>query len=143
MISTEHMVAFRVPLHDEHPSEEMIEWLGSSPLSWDGDESGIVFYNLGRADRDRPVECCEVIAAPGDWVVQIVRGNQWVVVPAEASGMIESSIDWMSIAIQLALQLERLYSEWPLGQDSRTDRVLREFSEKLDSMTSEERENEQ
>ncbi len=138
MISTEHMVAFRVPLHDEHPSEEMIEWLESSPLRWDGDESGIVFYNLGRADRGSPIECRDVIAAPGDWIVQIVRGNQWVVVPAEAAVV----ADWMSIAAQLATQLERLYSEWPLGQDSRTDRALREFSEKLDNMTSEERKNE-
>ena len=140
MIRNSHMVACRVPLHDEHPSEEMIEWLGSSPLSWDGDESGIVFYNLGRASRGSPIECCEVIAAPGDWVVQIVRGNQWVVVPAETAGVAVSDTDWMSIAIQLARQLERLYSEWPLGQDSRTDQVLRKFYENLDSMTREERE---
>lgn len=75
------ITAYRVPLHDEHPTEEMIEWLHSSPLSWDGDESGIAIYNLG-PHSDTAVSATEIIAAPGDWIVHVHYCNQWIVLPA-------------------------------------------------------------
>lgn len=87
--SNEHITAYRVPLHDEDPTEEMIEWMNSSPLSWDGDESGICFYELGYPETlwgSIP----DLIAAPGDWIVHIHSGNQWVVLPdAAVQGLVD------------------------------------------------------
>lgn len=81
MIRTEHIVAFRIPERGavtteasmvEH--ETAVEWLQTCPMNWEGDEEGIVI-NVGND---------YVVATPGNWVVQLVYGNQWVVVTSDA-----------------------------------------------------------
>ena len=68
--------------HEEEAlHDEFVEWLHSSPLSWEGDESGVCFYDMGHSGG-------ELLAAPGDWVVNIHRGNQWCVLPAAADPML-------------------------------------------------------
>lgn len=86
----EHITAYRVtengPCTDEQMAlhDEFVEWLHASPLSWEGDEWGICFYGLGHTAGENPGGMFEVLAAPGDWVVNIRHGNQWLVVPAAA-----------------------------------------------------------
>jgi hypothetical protein len=69
-IQSERMVAWMVPNHQDEPEEEMIEWLNTCPLDWDGDESGINIACGAGGDY--------VLASPGDWVVQ--HQGQWFVV---------------------------------------------------------------
>lgn len=72
MVSNSKMTAYRVPHHDEAPSDEMIEWLHTCPHEWNGDESGIVIEVI----EDHPYT-----ASPGDWVVCSPSG--WTVVSAK------------------------------------------------------------
>lgn len=62
-IVTEGLTAWRVPHHSVDPSDQMVEWLNTCPIDWDGDESGVV---IG-----------DDLAAPGDWVVE--HRGQWFV----------------------------------------------------------------
>ena len=62
--------AFQVPQHDEDPGEDMIDWLGTCPHEWSGDESGVHLAVGAGGDG--------VVAGPGDWIVQ--SGEQWFVV---------------------------------------------------------------
>ena len=70
------MRVFKVPAHDEMPSEEMIEWLHEMSQEWDGDECGISIYPpLGPAGEPK-------LAGPGDYVVES-EGVYHVVTAAE------------------------------------------------------------
>ena len=91
-VANEHITAYRVPMHDEDPTDEMIEWLHSSPLSWDGDESGICFHALAAPNG----WVGERIAAPGDWIVHIHAGNQWILLPAASWSGLRSLTTVMS-----------------------------------------------
>lgn len=72
------MKAYRIPKHDEMPSEEMIDWLGENTMDWSGDESGIALDVL-RANGEDEYE----VGGPGDWVVCTnsvyrIRNDEWM-----------------------------------------------------------------
>lgn len=56
------MKVWKIPQHDEMPSEEMIAWLHEMTQEWDADEGGItIFPPDGSTERS---------GAPGDFVVE-------------------------------------------------------------------------
>lgn len=57
---------FKVPLFDEMPSDEMIDWLHENPNDWEGDESGIALSFPGQGDQN--IKYSQ--AFPGDYVVR-------------------------------------------------------------------------
>jgi hypothetical protein len=61
---------FQVPALGEAPSEELVERLHNDvPCNWEGDDSGMVFYN-DHVQGDQKIRN----AAPGDWVVIMNTG---------------------------------------------------------------------
>ena len=72
--------AWQVPAEGEHPSEEMIEWLGKFPPdSWDGDDGGITVY-----DHSSVVIEESEVAFPGDYVARrLQRGRLQVIRASE------------------------------------------------------------
>lgn len=57
---------YQIPLHDEMPSDEMVEWLHENTEDWDGDPSGItLIHNDGT----------EELGLPGDFVVRDENGR--------------------------------------------------------------------
>lgn len=55
------MKVWKIPQHDEMPSEEMIAWLHEMTQEWDGDESGITICSLDGEHK---------VGGPGDFVVE-------------------------------------------------------------------------
>lgn len=68
------MKVWKIPQHDEMPSEEMIDWLSEMTQEWDGDESGITISPPDGGDAK--------IGAPGDYVVES-DGVYYIVTAAE------------------------------------------------------------
>lgn len=66
------MNVFRIPKHDQDPSEEMVDWLSHFD-GWDGDENGITI----------PVEGSDemILCNPGDWLTE--SGGKLVRLPAD------------------------------------------------------------
>ena len=67
------MKVWKIPQHDEMPSEEMIDWLSEMTQEWDGDESGITITSP---------EGKEMAGAPGDYVIES-DGVYYIVTAAE------------------------------------------------------------
>ena len=73
------MKVWQIPLHDEMPSEEMIDWLSEMTQEWDGDESGITIWPpCGLTDEKQKSKT----GAPGDYVVES-DGVYYIVTAAE------------------------------------------------------------
>lgn len=61
---------FQVPALGEAPSDELVERLNAEvPCNWEGDDSGMVFWNDHFQGDQR-----ERNAAPGEWVVISTAG---------------------------------------------------------------------
>lgn len=73
------MKVWKIPQHDEMPSEEMIDWLSEMTQEWDGDESGIVIFPPVGPNGEIGVE---KVGAPGDYVVES-DGVYYIVTAAE------------------------------------------------------------
>lgn len=69
--------AWRVPASGTEPDERMVDWVNTCPVDWDGDDSGVT---IG-----------DVLAAPGDWVVEY-RG-QWFVVHQRDRALLTVLVD--------------------------------------------------
>lgn len=67
------MKVWKIPQHDEMPSEEMIDWLSEMTQEWDGDESGITISSPDGND---------MVGGPGDYVVES-DGVYYIVTAAE------------------------------------------------------------
>jgi hypothetical protein len=67
------MKVWKIPQHDEMPSEEMIGWLSEMTQEWDGDESGITITSP---------EGKVMVGSPGDYVVES-DGVYYIVTAAE------------------------------------------------------------
>lgn len=71
------MKAYRIPQHNEDPSDEMVDFLSENTEDWDGDDSGIT---LGTTDGSAGDE----LGGPGDWVVRLdngqyrIRNHEWM-----------------------------------------------------------------
>lgn len=72
MFDMEGITAYRIPQLGETPSDEMIAWLATCPVDWDGDDSGI---NIGGE-----------VGGSGDWVYR--RGDQWGVLTKSQAKLI-------------------------------------------------------
>ena len=91
------MKVWKIPQHDEMPSEEMIDWLSEMTQEWDGDESGITISFPSGYD---------MVGAPGDYVVES-EGVYYIVTAAEfAEG--NSLLQQLEIDHQVDFQYHRI-----------------------------------
>lgn len=91
------MKVWKIPQHDEMPSEEMIDWLSVMTQEWDGDESGITICSLDGEHK---------LGGPGDYVVES-DGVYYIVTAAEfAEG--NSLLQQLEIDHQVDFQYHRI-----------------------------------
>jgi hypothetical protein len=63
LVDKPHLTIWQVPLRDQMPCDELIEWLNSMPNAWEGDENGVSIQRL-----DAPEEW--MLVDPGGYIVE-------------------------------------------------------------------------